>query len=433
MASLRFDSSPPFSTRTPTTPPAEAAHEPGTALGRFLARQFARLLGDVPVEIRLPDGTRHVPTGRPPTASITIKDLRIVPALLRGADVAFGEAYEAGLVDVDGDLVAFLEALWRRNLRAEGVGRRTLRARVRKRNTRASARRNIHHHYDLGNDFYRLWLDRELVYTCAYYPSPDDSLEAAQLAKMELICRKLCLRPGERVIEAGCGWGALALYMARHHGVLVRAYNISGEQVRYARDRAKREGLISRVEFVDDDYRNIRGPVDVFVSIGMLEHVGPSDYGTLGEIIHRALPEGRGRGLLHFIGRNRPAPMSRWIDRRIFPGAYPPSLTEMMRGVLEPHAFSVLDVENLRLHYARTLRHWLERFEREAGTVTRMFGDRFVRAWRLYLAGSQAAFLAGSLQLFQVVFARGEDNHIPWTRSGGGAFGGAPAGPHGTA
>ena len=165
----------------------------------------------------------------------------------------------------------------------------------------------------------------------------------------------------------------------------------------------------------------------------MLEHVGLKDYGTLGEVIHRALPRGHGRGLIHFIGRDRPAPLSPWIARRIFPGAYPPSLAEMVEGVLEPRAFSVLDVENLRLHYARTLRHWLERFEDTAGRAAEMFGDRFVRAWRLYLAGSAAAFSAGSLQLFQVVFTRGGDNAIPWTRGGPGAFVTPPAGRYGTA
>jgi cyclopropane-fatty-acyl-phospholipid synthase len=235
---------------------------------------------------------------------------------------------------------------------------------------------------------------------------------------MDLVCRKLGLKAGERVVEAGCGWGALALFMARQYGVTVRAFNVSTEQVRYARERASREGLAGRVEFVDDDYRNITGPCDAFVSIGMLEHVGLANYSDLGAVVHRGLTPGSGRGLIHFIGRIHPAPLNPWIVARIFPGAYPPTLSEMVRGVLEPWDFSVLDVENLRLHYARTLRHWLERFERAADRVAAMFDERFVRAWRLYLASSQAAFAAGSLQLFQVVFARGCDNRIPWARAG---------------
>ena len=245
-----------------------------------------------------------------------------------------------------------------------------------------------------------------MVYTCAYFPEPDGALEAAQIAKMDLVCRKLGLRPGERVIEAGCGWGSLALFMAREYGVTVRAFNISAEQIAYARDRAQAERLVDRVEFVEGDYREVRGECDAFVSLGMLEHVGLADYPTLGGVIDRSLTD-QGRGLLHFIGRNRPGPLNPWIRKRIFPGAYPPILAEVFGNVLEPWDLSVLDVENLRLHYAATLAHWRRRFDAAADEVAGMFDDAFVRAWRLYLAGSQAAFVTGTMQLFQVVFARG--------------------------
>jgi cyclopropane-fatty-acyl-phospholipid synthase len=229
------------------------------------------------------------------------------------------------------------------------------------------------------------------------------------------VCRKLGLRPGDRVVEAGCGWGALALYMARHYGVTVRAFNISREQVRYARERAVAEGLSDRVEFVEDDYRSIAGSFDVFVSIGMLEHVGLEWYETLGRLIGTVLrPDGR--GLLHFIGRNRPERLNPWIAKRIFPGGYPPTLAEVTSRVLEPSNLSVLDVENLRLHYAETLRHWRERFEIASEQIASTFEPPFARAWRLYLAGSEAAFRAGTLQLFQVVFAPGASNRVALTR-----------------
>jgi cyclopropane-fatty-acyl-phospholipid synthase len=154
----------------------------------------------------------------------------------------------------------------------------------------------------------------------------------------------------------------------------------------------------------------------VFVSVGMLEHVGLADYGTLGGVIGRVLTE-RGRGLLHFIGRNKPAPLNPWIQKRIFPGAYPPTLGEVFERVLEPQNLSVLDVENLRLHYGKTLEHWHQRFNDAAPRVAGMFDETFVRAWQLYLAGSRAAFTTGFMQLFQVVFARGASNAIPWTRA----------------
>jgi cyclopropane-fatty-acyl-phospholipid synthase len=197
--------------------------------------------------------------------------------------------------------------------------------------------------------------------------------------------------------------------------VRVRAFNISHQQIDYARERAAREGLAARVEYVEDDYRNIAGHYDAFVSVGMLEHVGVGNYGTLGQIARRCLGS-RGRGLIHSIGRNHRAPLQPWIERRIFPGAYPPTLREMMR-IFEPWNFSILDVENLRLHYAQTLRHWLQLYEGASGTVRELFDERFVRMWRLYLAGSAAGFTTGTLQLFQVLFAPGESNDIAWTRA----------------
>jgi cyclopropane-fatty-acyl-phospholipid synthase len=232
---------------------------------------------------------------------------------------------------------------------------------------------------------------------------------------MDHVCRKLRLRPGETVVEAGCGWGTLAMHMARNYGVRVRAFNISQEQVAYARARAAREGLSGSIEYVQDDYRNITGQSDAFVSVGMLEHVGVGNYPQLGQVARRCLG-GRGRGLIHSIGRNHPAPMQPWIERRIFPGAYPPSLGEMTR-IFEPSNFSILDVENLRLHYAQTLRQWLALFESASERVRSMFDEKFVRMWRLYLAGSVAGFTTGTLQLFQVVFAPGESNDVPWTRA----------------
>ena len=254
-----------------------------------------------------------------------------------------------------------------------------------------------------------------MQYTCAYFPEPGMTLEAAQLAKMDHVCRKLRLRPGERVFEAGCGWGGFALHMAREYGVEVRACNISREQIRYAHRHARAaRASATASSFIEDDYRNISGKCDVFVSVGMLEHVGPENYGTLGEVIDRCLAP-QGRGLIHTIGRNRPEPMNAWIERRIFPGAQPPSLGQMM-AIFEPRDFSVLDVENLRLHYAETLRHWTARYLAAIDEVRAGARRGFARAWQLYLAGSIAAFTTGTMQLFQVLFARGGNNDLPATR-----------------
>jgi cyclopropane-fatty-acyl-phospholipid synthase len=388
-------------------------------LDHWLVRRMLAWMHEPPVVVRLWDGTEIRPSTPAPEATMEIRDRGALLALVLNPDLNFGDLYSAGRIEIHGDLTGFLVEVYRR-LDDGGTGPllRAARAWINRprRNNLSDSRDNIHHHYDIGNDFYRLWLDGEHIqYTCAYYPDASLTLEQAQAAKMDHVCRKLRLRPGDTVVEAGCGWGGLARFMARHYGVRVRAYNISREQVAFARDRAAQEGLGDRVEYVQEDYRNIEGHYDAFVSVGMLEHVGTPQYRELGEVIRRSL--GRdGRGLIHTIGRNRPKPLNAWIEKRIFPGAYPPTLRQMM-DIFENTPFSVLDVENLRLHYARTLRHWRERFEQHRERVSEMFDEQFVRAWRLYLHGSEAAFSAGELQLFQVVFAHHDNNDIPGSRA----------------
>jgi cyclopropane-fatty-acyl-phospholipid synthase len=389
------------------------------AFDRALARGLLEALGAPPIAIVLWSG-EAITLDPSPSLRMCVNSRAALFRLIRNPELHFGDLYSAGHLEVEGDLVAFLESAYRGvslQLRRSRFAR--LRARLTNRprtNSLEDARDNIHHHYDLGNDFYRLWLDdAAMQYTCAYFPDPAMTLEQAQLAKLDHVARKLRLKPGERVVEAGCGWGGLARHFARHFGVTVRAYNISRQQVEFARARAQAEGLAGKVEYVLDDYRNIEGEYDVFVSIGMLEHVGPDNYRGLGDVINRCLAED-GRGLIHSIGRNQPGKMNAWVEKRIFPGAYPPTLGEM-KEIFEPHELSVLDVENLRLHYAVTLDHWLKRFQNQETAVERMFDKFFVRAWRLYLAGSKAAFTTGSLQLFQVLFARGSVNDLPWSRT----------------
>lgn len=377
-----------------------------------LVKRLLGSLGDPPVEIVLWNGESIRTSSAPTIARVHFLERRALLKTLFDADRHFGDEYRDGRVEVEGDLVRLLEEAYR-GMRWSDEGRR--RWVWRRRNTIADSRENIHHHYDIGNDFYKLWLDEQLAYTCAYFADPAMSLEEAQFAKMEHVCRKLRLQPGERVVEAGCGWGSLALHMARHHGVTVRAFNISHEQIAYAREAAARAGLSDRVEYVEDDYRRIDGRYDAFASVGMLEHVGIENYRTLGGVIDRCLTPG-GRGLIHAIGRHRSEPFSQWMRLRIFPGAEVPTLREMM-DLFEPYDFAVLDVENLRLHYAETLRHWLARFESRVDEVRSMFDERFVRTWRFYLSSSIAAFTSGSMQLFQVLFNRHNSNDVPMTRA----------------
>ncbi len=384
---------------------------------QWLLGQISKAVEPAPIRIVLGNGEATLPV-EAPVATLIIPDRGTLLRLMFDPEVAFGDGYADGTLQVQGSLLKLLEAIYRAGEQRSGP----LYARLASKwmqwlqaNTLPGSRRNIHAHYDLGNDFYKLWLDRQLAYTCAYFPSPSATLEQAQTAKLEHICRKLRLQPGETVVEAGCGWGALTLHMARHYGVSVKAFNVSREQIVFARQRAAEEGLTHQVEFIEDDYRNISGKFDVFVSVGMLEHVGLENYNHVADVIQRSIGES-GRGLFHFIGKSRPGAYSRWMRKRIFPGAYIPALRQALE-ILERWNYSVLDVENLRLHYAKTLEHWLERFEKSQQQVVSIYDSEFLRAWRLYLAGSLAAFRCGSLQLFQIVFTGSRCPPVWWTRA----------------
>jgi cyclopropane-fatty-acyl-phospholipid synthase len=401
----------------PTVVPP-VAEGPVLALERFLARQILAFIGNAPITLVLWNGDEIHTSEARAVARLVIRDRGALWKLCLNPDLNFGDLYSVGRVDIEGDFVRCLESAYTGASLTPPSGPLKYLRRYLNRprsNTLDGSREHISHHYDLGNEFYQLWLDDEAMqYTCAYYPDAAMTLEQAQRAKMDHICRKLQLKPGERVVEAGCGWGGFARHMARHYGVSVRSYNISREQIKYAREQAKKQGLDGRIEYVEDDYRNISGTFDAFVSVGMLEHVGRDNYHDLGGVADRCLTD-KGRGLVHSIGRNSPELMNAWIEKRIFPGAYPPSLREMME-IFEPYRLSVLDVENIRMHYARTLEQWLERFEQHAAHVERTYDRAFTRAWRLYLAGSIAAFTTGALQLFQVVFTRERNNDVPRTR-----------------
>ena len=385
----------------------------------WLVRKFLQAIGEPPLRVVLWDGKEIARPASTAAVGMVIRDRASLWRLFTNPLLHFGDDYSAGRIEIEGGLVAFMETVYRAMARTPRFRRISDPAAYRRYqprlNSRTGSRQNIHHHYDIGNAFYRLWLDTEMLYTCAYFPDPAASLEDAQIAKMDLVCRKLRLQAGQTVVEAGCGWGALARHMARRYGVKVRAYNISGKQIAYARERAKAEGLAGQIEYVEDDYRNITGTFDAFVSVGMLEHVGPDHYRELGAVIDRSLKE-QGLGLIHTIGQNVAAPMSPWFLKRIFPGSYPPTLREMM-AIFEPWEFTVLDVENLRLHYAKTCEHWLDRFEQNRDRIRDMYDECFVRAWRLYLSGCVANFSLGNLQLFQVVFSRSTNNLVPLTRS----------------
>jgi cyclopropane-fatty-acyl-phospholipid synthase len=387
------------------------------ALAYFAADRLYRAIAAPSIRFALADGRALGPPPERAVATVHFADAGAPLALAFDPELAFGDLFSAGRIRVEGSLVDLLclsnDFPTDLGLVARFVRRK--RAPSSRRQALGRAGHNARHHYDAGNDFYALWLDERMVYTCAWFPTPEASLEDAQLAKLDLVCRKLRLRPGQQVLELGAGWGALALHMARAYGVRVRAFNVSLEQVAWAREQAEKQGLASRVEFVLDDWRNAAGRYDALASVGMLEHVGPGHYGELGGVIERTLaPDGL--GLIHSIGRSKPHPLNRWITKRIFPNAHPPALSEMMR-IFEPRDFAVLDVENLRRHYELTAGHWLERYRRNRRLIGARVPEQTARAFELYLAGTVAAFRTATLCLYQVVFTRARNDAIPWTRA----------------
>jgi cyclopropane-fatty-acyl-phospholipid synthase len=268
-------------------------------------------------------------------------------------------------------------------------------------NTVKKSRENVRHHYDLSNAFYKLWLDEDMLYSCAYFASPDNTLEQAQQNKLCHIAAKLDLKPGQRILDIGCGWGGMALYLAKVCDVEVLGVTLSTEQLAFAREEAKRRGLDHRVKFELIDYRQVQGPFDRIVSVGMFEHVGVAQFEAYFGKIKELLTED-GLGLVHSIGRKGgPGQTGAWVRRYIFPGGYSPALSETLQSI-ERSGLWVTDIEILRLHYAKTLRIWEQRFQSQRDVIAKMMDERFCRMWEFYLIASELSFSHGKHMNFQI-------------------------------
>ena len=381
---------------------------------------FVRGMRGSPFAVRYWDGTETLANsdGASPQFTLRIKDEHVLKAILKNPSLGFGESFTDGELEVEGSLETCLTTAattdWSHVHIGLGDALRLTLERLRPIDAIGQSRRNAEQHYNLENEFYRLWLDERMQYTCAYFHHPGESLEQAQVNKLDHVCRKLRLQPGERVLETGSGWGGFAIYAAQQYGVFVRAFNVASEQVRYARAWAEREGLSDRVEFVDDDYRNATGMYDKFASIGMLEHVGVANYDAFGRLIRERLrPEGF--GVIHFIGHSAPMQTDPWIGTRVFPGGYMPTLHEVTP-LFEENGLMIEDVEYLRLHYGRTLEHWRDRYEAHQTEIEAMFDERLYRKYRLYITGSIVSFKTGATTLYQITFTNGPTNRLPLTR-----------------
>ncbi len=364
----------------------------------------------------------------PGLADITIR-FRDRASLVRVAlrpTLYFGEAYINGDLVLEQGRLADLFELCGRNLRNRGRSRRgpfrrplsalgrELARRLQQYNPIPTARRNVAHHYDLSETLFRLFLDSDLNYSCAYFAAPDLSLEEAQRAKQRHIAAKLLLAPGQRVLDIGCGWGSLALALAGMAEVGVDGVTLSVEQHARAAQRAAAAGLADRVRFSLADYREVEGMYDRIVSVGMFEHVGSPHYEKFFATIRRLLaPDGV--ALVHAIGRmDTPGLTDPWTRKYIFPGGYIPALSEVLPAV-ERAGLWATDIEILRLHYAETLRHWRERFLARQAVIRDIYDERFCRMWEFYLAGSEMGFRHGGLMVFQLQLARRVEA-LPLTR-----------------
>lgn len=396
-----------------------------------ITQHFARIASGLTragsFAVRFPNGKSKSFGDDAPAFTIHFKTSQSLVETVTKSSLGFGDAYVRGDIEVEGDLAAMLRVGFEanRNLLAGSVPEtlKYMAGYFTRRNSKANSRKNISAHYDLSNRFFGYWLDAEMQYTCAYFADPDESLETAQLRKMDRVCRKLALRPGETVIEAGGGWGGLALHMARNYGVRVRSFNISAQQIAYSRERAERAGIDpEQLQYIEDDYRNIGnhiGQCDKFASICMIEHVGKESLTGFSGLIGKLLkPEGL--AMIQFISRVQPSDAPNpWLEQRVFPGYYNPSLGEVVAAVeAEPAPLLVLDVENMRPHYALTLRHWLDRLEANAAAIASEFDEELVRTFRLYLAGGMADFEEGRGSLvYQMLLGKGPDNAAPLHRA----------------
>ncbi|MCZ6610906.1 MAG: cyclopropane-fatty-acyl-phospholipid synthase [Alphaproteobacteria bacterium] len=363
------------------------------------------------------DGNLHVFSGDPgPNVTMRLTDRSLYYKLVFNPELHAGEAYMDGRMSFEDSTLRDFLTLFSLNRLSLGSYplQKVLRAvsrqfkRLQQANPVGKAQRNVAHHYDLGNDFYRLFLDDGLQYSCAYFLEDDETLEQAQHNKRRLLAAKLNLAPGQTILDIGCGWGDLALYLAGLEDVEVTGVTLSREQADLAQARAREAGLDGRVRFAFKDYREVEGRFDRIVSVGMFEHVGVHHYGEFfGKL--NALMEDNGLALIHSIGHmSPPGTASPWLRKYIFPGAYSPALSEVFAAV-EQNSLWVTDLEFLRLHYAKTLAHWGRRFAANRAEIEAMYDEKFARMWEFYLTSAEMMFVTGSQLVFHMQLARKRD------------------------
>jgi len=392
----------------------------GTTL---LDKVMQRFVSKGALTVILPDGTSTTyGTGGKPSATIKINDPALPMALVKNPELVAGEAYMDGRLEmVDCTIHDFLTVFANNR---DGLRKGPIRSKVKawnkkikrwhQRNPRAASSVNVKAHYDISNELYKMFLDEDMQYSCAYFSDPYMTLEEAQLAKKRHIAAKLDLKAGQRVLDIGCGWGGMAMHLAKEHGVKVVGVTLSTQQHALAIERVKAAGLEDLVDIRLQDYRDVEGPFDRIVSVGMFEHVGIGHFAEYFETIRELLTD-EGVALVHSIGRKGgPGTTGAWIRKYIFPGGYSPALSETFAEI-EKAGLWVSDCEILRLHYAYTLAEWNKRCQAQKAEIVEMMGEEFFRMWEFYLSISELSFQLGKHMNFQIQLTK--DVHaLPVTR-----------------
>ncbi|HHD2754454.1 TPA: class I SAM-dependent methyltransferase [Clostridium perfringens] len=386
-------------------------------INKSIVKSIAEHLSDRPFDLEYWDGEVIKYGDGDSEFKVIIKNFPSKKELLSDPSVALGEAYMKGDIDIEGDLQKFFESIIRN--KDSFMNKNTvfkLASKI-KAPSLLKSKKDIAHHYDIGNDFYSLWLDKTMSYSCGYFKNPTDTLYDAQMNKIHHILKKLNLKEGQSLLDIGCGWGYLIIEAAKLYKVKALGITLSEEQFKKAKERIKKEGLEDLVDVQLMDYRNLEKSnleFDRVVSVGMAEHVGHANLPLFFKNVDSVLKEG-GLFLLHNITNLIETEGNKWITTYIFPGGYLPTLREELNIAADLN-FHVIDVESLRLHYMKTLEEWCKNFMNHLDEEKEMFDDEFLRMWHLYLATCAAAFHYWDIDIHQTLFSKGINNTLPMTR-----------------
>lgn len=379
----------------------------------FYKTLFKNLFVDT-FELKLWDGSSEIYGEGEPKFKIIFNEPIPKADIIKDPSIAFGEGYMTKKLDIEGSIQDVIESLY--NSKESFLGNEKYANLIKMvKNNIKNSKKNIEFHYDVGNDFYKLWLDDTMTYSCGYFKSQNDSLTDAQKNKVDHILKKLNLKEGETLLDIGCGWGELIITAAKKYKVKAMGVTLSTQQFEKVKKRIESEGLNELVEVELTDYREIKNrKFDRVVSVGMLEHVGKDNLSEYFSTVKELLND-KGVSLLHCITNTSDSGTNSWINKYIFPGGYVPSIQELVNYMSEKN-FNVIDVENLRLHYGKTLECWASNFENAMPEIEKMKDETFIRMWRMYLNSCAASFNCGNINLHQFLFTKGVNNDLPWTR-----------------